>query len=520
MSYRPFRNIGRSLLAACAVSVLTASLCAQTAPSPTATGSPNPSRWDVFMGFSYMGSHGVVQPAGLKFDSVNLGVIGSGAYWFNKYVGAEGVFIGNPDGNPNGDGPGGDAFYGGYAGPIFRAPMTNFTLFAHALAGGVRGSGPNNNAPAATEHEPWTWGPSVMAGGGMDYDLPWFKHRFGIRLFEADYRFIHLNYNGAPGGALGGRANLGAAELSSGILMHFGSIMPPPPIAYACSVTAPTGTINAGDPVTITGTATNVLPKKTPEYSWSGDGGAKGSSNVLTLTTAAIAPGGADASYTVKGHVSDDGMKPGRFADCSVTFAVKAPPLPPPPPPPAPKPTPKPPAPPAPPAPKPTAKALCSIGFNNDPKRPVRVDNEAKACLDDITLNAQRDPSAKLAIVGNSAVKPAKTKAATALAEKAALRAASERAYNEKVYLVQEKGVDASRISLYTGSTGTNVDNTTLIPAGASFDTSSYKALPDKPVPAKKAPVKKAPAKKAPAKPATKAPAKPATKKPVTPATK
>ena len=173
------------------------------------------------------------------------------------------------------------------------------------------------------------------------------------------------------------------------------------------------------------------------------------------------------------------------------------------------------------------------------------MDNEAKACLDDITLNAQRDPGAKLAIVGNSTVKPAKTKAAQAYADKAAWKAAEERAWNEKVYLVQEKGVDASRISLYTGSTGTNVDNTTLIPAGASFDTSSYKALPDKPVPAKKvAPVKHAPAKKSPAKPATtkpaapakkapakpapakpaapakKAPAKPATKKPAAPATK
>lgn len=161
------------------------------------------------------------------------------------------------------------------------------------------------------------------------------------------------------------------------------------------------------------------------------------------------------------------------------------------------------------------------------------MDNEAKACLDDITLNAQRDPGAKLVIVGNSAVKPAKTKAAQAMADKAAWRAADERAWNEKVYLVQEKGVDASRISLYTGSTGTNVDNTTLIPAGASFDTSSMKPVAERKMPAKRAPARIAPAhhaakvapahhaaKAAPAKPATKAPAKPAAKKPVAPATK
>jgi hypothetical protein len=271
-----------------------------------------------------MGAHGQVQPAGIKFDSVNLGVIGSGAYWFNKYIGAEGVFIGNPDGCPNGGCTGGDGFYGGYAGPIFRAPMQNFTLFAHALAGGVRGSGPNiaTYATGTTMAEPWTWGASVMVGGGMDYDLPWFNHRMGIRLFEADYRYIHLDYGAqnTATGVLGGRANLDSAELSSGLLFHFGHIVPPPPIAYACS--ASPASVMPGETVTITGTATNVLPKKTPEYSWSGDGSPKSTSNVVTVSVSA--PG----SYKVMGHVSDDGMKVGRFADCSAAFTVTLPPPP------------------------------------------------------------------------------------------------------------------------------------------------------------------------------------------------
>jgi len=239
MSYRPFRNIGRSFLAACAVSAVTASLCAN-AQSTTATSSPNPSRVDVSLLFSYMGAHGVVQPAGVKFDSVNLGTQGNVAYWFNKYVGAEGVFIANPDGCPNGNCSGGDAFYAGYAGPIFRAPMQNFTLFAHGLAGGVHGSGPNviTAAGAQVSVEPWVWGPSVMVGGGMDYDLPWWNHHFGIRLFEADYRYIHLDDGPstlATNDVLGGRSNLSSAELSSGIQFHFGHIIPPPPIAYTCS---------------------------------------------------------------------------------------------------------------------------------------------------------------------------------------------------------------------------------------------------------------------------------------------
>jgi hypothetical protein len=47
---------------------------------------------------------------------------------------------------------------------------------------------------------------------------------------------------------------------------------------------------------------------------------------------------------------------------------------------------------------------------------------------------------------------------------------AAERAVNEKEYLVTEKGLDASSISVYTGTAGTNSDATTLIPAGATLD--------------------------------------------------
>ena len=154
MSQHPFRNISRLLVAACAVSLGSVSLSAQVAPSGMPAGQTNPSRVDVFLGYSYFGVHGQVKPQGVRYSSVDLGAIGSGAYYFTKYVGAEVVAIANP----NGTGSGGDGFYSGYAGPIFRAPMQNYTMFAHALAGGVRGSGPNSDNPTTLEHEPWTWG--------------------------------------------------------------------------------------------------------------------------------------------------------------------------------------------------------------------------------------------------------------------------------------------------------------------------------------------------------------------------
>src|SRR3984957_7716528 len=135
MVYRPFRNTRRYELAACAVSLGVASLSAQT-PSTAAPVGPNPSRVDVFLGYSYFGAHGQLKPQGIAYSSINVGGIGSGAYYMNKYAGGEIVGSVHPDGKN-------DGFYSISAGPIFRAPMQNFTLFAHGLVGAGRLGGPN-----------------------------------------------------------------------------------------------------------------------------------------------------------------------------------------------------------------------------------------------------------------------------------------------------------------------------------------------------------------------------------------
>jgi hypothetical protein len=528
MSYN-FRNIGRFLLAACAVSLGVTSLSAQ---STTASGEVNPSRMDIFMGYSYFGAHGQVKPANIGYSSIDEGAILSGAYYFNKYVGGEIISTYHPDGQN-------DGMYSVAAGPIFRAPMQNFTLFAHGLVGAANLGGPNNDNPATFEHEPYRWGASLTVGGGMDYDLPFFNHRFGLRLFQADYKYIHTSY-GPPvpiptPGILGGRANLGGVELSTGILLHFGHIVPPPPVTYACAVTAPTGDIYPGDQVTITGTAGSLNPKHDATYTWNSDSGPVSStSNVVNIDTKTFSAG----TFTVKGHVSQ-GTKPGQFADCSATFTVKAF---------------------LPPtvgcsanpstvnvgdsstitangvspqnrpltysysatagsingntstatlttsgvAPGPitvtcnavddkgqsasqtttvtvaaparveevkqvTTTSLCTVSFDRDAKRPSRVDNEAKACLDDIALNAQRDPNAKLAIVGSETA--AEKEHGHGKRATTSEKMAEERAVNTKAYLVTEKGVDASRITVYTGTTDGKTAATTLIPAGATMST-------------------------------------------------
>ena len=523
MVYRPMSTLGRFALAACAVSLGAASMSAQTAPSAPAPAGPNPSRFDLFTGYSYFGAHGELKPAGINYSSVDLGAAGSGAYWFNKYVGAEILITAHPDGQN-------DGLYTGSAGPIFRAPMQNFTLFAHGLAGGARLGGPNSET-YPQYHNPYMWGPTIAAGGGMDYDLPFLNHRFSLRLFEADYRYIHANYGPytAPptGGQVGGRANIGSAELSTGIVTHFGSIVPPPPVTFACVASPDSG--YPGDPITVTGTAMNLNPKKTATYTWTTDGGTiSGTSNVANIDTKASNPG----SYSAKGHVTE-GNKPGQMADCSAAYTIKAF---------------EPPtiscsanpssvnpgdsstitangvspqnrpltysysatsgsvtgststatlstagaaagtitvtcnvvddkgqtastttsvtvnAPPPPPAP--STSNLCSINFDRDKRRPTRVDNEAKACLDDISLNLQRTSDAKLAVVGNAGS-----------SEKMGSKLAAERAVNTKDYLVKEKGIDASRVAVYTGTQDGKTVTTTLIPAGATMDSTGVTAV-------------------------------------------
>ncbi|HUD22390.1 MAG TPA: hypothetical protein VMQ60_06060, partial [Acidobacteriaceae bacterium] len=164
------------------------------------------------------------------------------------------------------------------------------------------------------------------------------------------------------------------------------------------------------------------------------------------LSTAGAAPG----TITVTCGVADD---KGHSLSATTSVNVIAPPPPAPPPPP----------------PAPMASSLCSVSFERDATRPTRVDNEAKACLDDIALNLQRSTDAKLALVGNEDAKEQAAEARQAKLKPHASKPSDsvERAVNTKQYLVNEKGIDASRILLYTGTDDAKTVTTTLIPTGA-----------------------------------------------------
>jgi len=526
MHSRLLTSLSRILLVGCAVGIGTSSMYGQTSSStPAAPAEPPISRVDVFLGYSYLAPKGSVTtplPDGTSFSSnyssIDYGAIGSVAYYFNKYVGGQVEIGAHPDGNN-------DQAYTAQGGIIFRYPTQGMVPFVHALAGAVNLGGPNNE-PFAYHNT--TWGPALTVGGGLDYDLPFFNHRIGLRLFQADYEYFHADFG--PQAVSGGRANPGVARLSSGLVFKFGNIIPPPPVQYACS--AGPSSVFPGEPVTITGTASNLNPKKTATYSWSGQGvTVSGTSSTGNVDTASLAPG----SYTVTGHVTE-GAKAGESADCTAQFTVKqfepptvscsANPT-----------TVKPgdsstitaqgvspqnrpltysyqasagtvsgtgntatlsttgaPAGAitvtcsvaddkgqtasstttvnieAPPPPAPKTQTLCTIQFDHDKKRPARVDNDAKGCLDDVALNAQRSSDATLVVVGNTAPETAPVAKGRHHKAEVVENLAAQRAVNTKDYLVKEKGIDASRISVRTGTTGTNEVDNYLVPAGATFD--------------------------------------------------
>jgi hypothetical protein len=483
----------------------------------------SPSRWDIFAGYSYLGPHDtvtVLQPdrvttEDVSYQAIDMGVIVSAARYFNKYVGLQAetsqhhISI-NTDNDDF-------SFYQG--GLIFRFPSDEVTPFVHGLVGGALVGGP--------EHEPRTWGASLTAGGGLDYSTPLFNHHLAIRLFQVDYNYTHVNFG--PG-VYGGRANIDSVRASAGLVVRVGSILPPPPITLACS--ANPASVFPGDPVTVTGTAGAVLPKMTPTYTWAGQG-VTGSSETATVATAGLAPGTytvngtvkegkadkpwetatCSATFTVKAYepptvscsvtpttikpgdsatVTATGMSPqnrpltytyaasagsvsgsgttgtysstgaptgpvtitcstaddkGQQASGTTSLTIEAPVVP----------------------PTPHTQTLCSITFTKDMKRPTRVDNEAKACLDQVALSLQSQSDAKAVVVGEKSSAEGMPKKGKGKHAQMEADFAAQRAVNTKAYLVEEKGIDASRISVATGTSDSQAVENYLVPAGATF---------------------------------------------------
>jgi len=347
--------------------------------------------------------------------------------------------------------------------------------------------------------------------------VPRWQH-FKLRLLQADY--IYARHDFFP---ILPRLNMESAELSSGIVFMAGPIYTGPPPTVACSAN-PTE-VFAGEPVNVTVTPSNFNPKRTVSYSYTATGGkVSGNAANTTVDTNGLNPGSytvtstatdnhikvpptCTANFTVKewpaptvscsanptevdpgqtatincngstakgnlqysykasaGNVTGEGPNAtlntegaqpgpitvtgtvtddrGKTASADTTVTVRAPQAPPPPPPP------------------PQASKINQIAF---PKAySARVDNTAKAILDDVALRMQREPDSKLVIVGSTDAKETSKSRSRNLA--------AQRAVNTKAYLVDEKGIDASRIETRTDGIEGAQAEMWIVPTGASFN--------------------------------------------------
>jgi hypothetical protein len=407
-----------------------------------------------------------------------------------------------------------DCFSTAEGGPVYRFfAGSHLSPFVHVVGGGAKVGGP--------KFQQCTWGYGVTAGGGLDYIIPKFNDHVAIRVAQADYEYMHVDHGQLLQYDLdGGTASVNALRLSAGLVIRLGemqpkldkslmcdvnpgdvyagervtvsavtrnynpklqyayrwevsggkvdgfgpsvfidtnglaagaytaiahvsktakskqlaqcsasfNIKPSPPPTLKCSAN-PT-TVNPGDPSTITSYATSI-PQRKLTYSYSSSAGQIGGSDqTAQLHTDGVPPG----MITVTCRVKDD---LGQTAQATTEVTVSAPVVP----------------------PAPKAQQLCTVTFNRDASRPARVDNEGRACLDDIALTMQHQPEARLVLVGNHAATEADGQIL-----------AAERAINTRAYLSKEKGIDPSRVDLRTSSEPGKQVNTYLLIPGAVFD--------------------------------------------------
>lgn len=227
----------------------------------------------------------------------------------------------------------------------------------------------------------------------------------------------------------------GFADCKTNIQVNEKPVPPKHPPVVSCSL-EPT-TVHPGATVTLTAQASS--PDDRPlTYAWTVTGGTLDSNNQASvhLDTTGVAPG------TVNGNVAVTDDR-GLSANCSTALTVEAPP------------------------PPPQAQLATTLNFKPNS---ARVDNVAKAALDDVALRLQQDANAHAVMVGFAGPDEGQRTGNEQRKEASLTRLAEERAVNAKAYLVQEKGIAADRIEVREDhTTGGQKAEVWVVPQGASY---------------------------------------------------
>ncbi len=197
-------------------------------------------------------------------------------------------------------------------------------------------------------------------------------------------------------------------------------VIPPQPPGLRCS--ANPETVRVGESSTITCTASN--PDNRPlAWSWmTSTGRLTPNLNVAVLDTRGVVPGPVDITTRI---VDDRNMSASTVTRVNVV-ATPA---------------------------RPVASRIAILAFK---RGSARVDNKAKAQLDDVALLLKRNPNANALIIGE-----------TARGEAPSL--AGARARNAKLYLTESKGVDPARIVTRSHPGGGSRAEVWIIPPGADM---------------------------------------------------
>ena len=482
---------------------------------PAGSDGPALSRADLYVGYGYFKPFNS-DIGGHAYPAIPAGVVSSLSGYFTPRLGLQlegSYFPSAPEDN--------NCAYSAQAGPVMRFPRGRLIPFAHALGGTAAVGG-----PIGQRCNTWGWG--VTGGGGADFVLPLLHEHLAARIqADFTYSRVD-NGPMAGGGFTGGLGEIYAVRPSAGLVYRFGNLqgtrIGPPALLCSADPTDP----YPGDPLTISANTLNLGTVKDPVYYWTasagkiaGDGAvaavdthnlppgtynvtgklmrgdrqkliascttsftiqayapptltcsadraAINSGDPVIITSKGRSPQGRPLTYSytasngivigtgTTGALSTNGATPGTItvtcratddrgqagiATASVVVAT-----------------------PHAPAPIAQARGLCGLTFDRDRKRPDRVDNEAKGCLDDIALTLNRDAGTRLLMVGNHA-------------ELETNRDAAERVMNASDYLTREKGIDAARLDLRIGTDRTRTVSTMLIPQGAAVNAGAASAF-------------------------------------------